>query len=164
MPLKSQPRKRLTLSSLSLGSSYENTREHDAYSEASDNLTSHKLAISRQVLRAKRYLAGSLLTHLRSELGCEKRQCQSANRCSSRSVPPRDRLVLRKKLHIKDARMCGRAAHRRPRYSPTERLAILEVRAAGGWVAPAESRYRPAHPGNGCVVGTTRRRTSPDYS
>ena len=26
--------------------------------------------------------------------------------------------------------MCGIAAHRRPRYSPTERLAILEVRAA----------------------------------
>ncbi|MDA2924332.1 helix-turn-helix domain-containing protein [Acidobacteria bacterium AH-259-L09] len=40
---------------------------------------------------------------------------------------------LREELRIKDARMCGIAAHRRPRYAPTERLAILEVRAARGW-------------------------------
>ncbi len=53
--------------------------------------------------------------------------------------------------------MCGIAAHRRPRYSPTEQLAILEVRAEGGWVVPADSQYLPAHLGNGCVVGTTHR-------
>jgi len=41
--------------------------------------------------------------------------------------------LLREELRIKDARMCGIAAHRRPRYAPTERLAILEVRAARGW-------------------------------
>jgi transposase InsO family protein len=41
--------------------------------------------------------------------------------------------LLREELRIKDSRMCGIAAHRRPRYTPTERLAILEVRAARGW-------------------------------
>ncbi|MDA2934965.1 integrase core domain-containing protein [Acidobacteria bacterium AH-259-D05] len=41
--------------------------------------------------------------------------------------------LLREELRIKGARMCGIAAHRRPRYAPTERLAILEVRAARGW-------------------------------
>ena len=29
--------------------------------------------------------------------------------------------------------MCRVAVHRRPRYAPTERLEILEVRAARGW-------------------------------
>jgi transposase InsO family protein len=41
--------------------------------------------------------------------------------------------LLGEELRIKDARMCGIGAHRRPRYAPTERLAILEVRAARGW-------------------------------
>ena len=41
--------------------------------------------------------------------------------------------MLREELRIKDARMSIIAPHRRPRYAPTERLAILEVRAARGW-------------------------------
>ena len=41
--------------------------------------------------------------------------------------------LLREELRIKDVRMCAIAALRRPRYAPTERLAILEVRAARGW-------------------------------
>ncbi len=41
--------------------------------------------------------------------------------------------LLREELRIKHARMCGISALRRPRYAPTERLAILEVRAARGW-------------------------------
>ena len=41
--------------------------------------------------------------------------------------------LLREELRIKAARMCAIAALRRPRYAPTERLAILEVRAARGW-------------------------------
>jgi hypothetical protein len=39
---------------------------------------------------------------------------------------------LREELPSKDARMSVVAPHRRPRYAPTERLAILEVRAARG--------------------------------
>jgi len=41
--------------------------------------------------------------------------------------------LLREELRIKDKRMSSIVAHRRPRYAPTERLAILEVRAARGW-------------------------------
>jgi putative transposase len=36
-------------------------------------------------------------------------------------------------MRLKDARMARIAAHRRPFYQPTERLAILELRAARGW-------------------------------
>ena len=41
--------------------------------------------------------------------------------------------LLREELRIKDARMCRIKVHKRPRYGSTERLAILEVRAARGW-------------------------------
>src|SRR5215510_7330201 len=36
-------------------------------------------------------------------------------------------------MRIKDARMITLPAHRRPCYLPTQRLEILEVRAARGW-------------------------------
>jgi hypothetical protein len=41
--------------------------------------------------------------------------------------------LLREEMRLKDARMARIAAHRRPFYQPTERLAILELRAARGW-------------------------------
>ncbi|MDA2926808.1 hypothetical protein MYX78_06180 [Acidobacteria bacterium AH-259-G07] len=41
--------------------------------------------------------------------------------------------LLREELRIKDTRMAAIAAHKRPRYTPTERLTILEVRATRGW-------------------------------
>src|SRR6058998_1158619 len=41
--------------------------------------------------------------------------------------------LLREEIRIKDARMEQIEAHRRPHYPPTERLAILELRAARGW-------------------------------
>jgi hypothetical protein len=40
---------------------------------------------------------------------------------------------LREELRIKDARMARINPHRRPHYPPTERMAILELRAARGW-------------------------------
>ena len=42
-------------------------------------------------------------------------------------------LLIKEEMRIKDARMKGIPAQRRPHYSPTERLAILELRAARGW-------------------------------
>ncbi len=42
-------------------------------------------------------------------------------------------LLLREEIRIKDARMALISPHRRPYYPPTERMAILEVRAARGW-------------------------------
>ena len=40
---------------------------------------------------------------------------------------------LREESRIKDARVAMISPHRRPRYPPTERLAILELKAARGW-------------------------------
>ena len=36
-------------------------------------------------------------------------------------------------MRIKDARMAQLDPHHRPHYPPTERLAILELKAARGW-------------------------------
>ena len=44
-----------------------------------------------------------------------------------------DILLLREEMRIKDARMVQISPHRRPYYPPTERMAILELRAARGW-------------------------------
>jgi len=44
-----------------------------------------------------------------------------------------DILLLREEMRIKDARMVQISPHRRPYYPPTERMAILEVRAARDW-------------------------------
>jgi hypothetical protein len=41
--------------------------------------------------------------------------------------------LLNEEIRIKDARMDRIPAQRRPHYLPTERLAILELRAARGW-------------------------------
>src|SRR5437773_1562478 len=41
--------------------------------------------------------------------------------------------LLREELRIKDIRMLQIPAQRRPHYPPTERLAILELRAARAW-------------------------------
>ncbi|MFC1610369.1 transposase [Myxococcota bacterium] len=41
--------------------------------------------------------------------------------------------LLTEELRIKDARMASLDPRRRPHYRPTERLAILELRAARGW-------------------------------
>ncbi len=43
--------------------------------------------------------------------------------------------LLREELRIKDARMTRLAPHKRARYTPTQRMAILELRAARGWTA-----------------------------
>jgi len=41
--------------------------------------------------------------------------------------------LLREEIRIKDVRMAQIASQRRPRYLPTERMAILELRATRGW-------------------------------
>ena len=47
-----------------------------------------------------------------------------------------DAALLREEIRIKDARMATISPHCRPFYAPTDRLAILEVRAARGWSLP----------------------------
>ena len=41
--------------------------------------------------------------------------------------------LLHEEMRIKDLRMAQIPAHKRPRYRPHERMAILEIRAARGW-------------------------------
>lgn len=48
--------------------------------------------------------------------------------------------LLREEIRIKDARMEHIPAQRRPHYPPTERPAILELRAARGWSAAQAAR------------------------
>ncbi len=43
--------------------------------------------------------------------------------------------LLTEEIRIKDARMMRIAAQKRPHYGPTERMSILELRAARGWSA-----------------------------
>ena len=43
--------------------------------------------------------------------------------------------LLREEIRIKNARMTRVPPHRRPHYTPLERMAILELRAARGWSA-----------------------------
>ncbi len=51
--------------------------------------------------------------------------------------------LLREEIRIKDTRMDDIAPHRRPRYGPYERMAILELRAARGWsLKQAGSTFR----------------------
>jgi transposase InsO family protein len=54
--------------------------------------------------------------------------------------------LVREEMRIKDSRMLRVPAQRRPHYPPTERLAILELRAARGW-----SRSQTAR----CLLVTT---------
>jgi len=41
--------------------------------------------------------------------------------------------LLREEIRIKDARIAQLSPQRRPHYPPTERMAILELRATRGW-------------------------------
>lgn len=44
-----------------------------------------------------------------------------------------ERALLREEIRIKDARMARLPAHRRPQYTPVERMAILELKAGHAW-------------------------------
>ena len=59
-------------------------------------------------------------------------------RCRVRLAAQNERLIeecelLREEIRIKDARIDRITPHRRPRYGPFERMAILELHAARGW-------------------------------
>ena len=52
---------------------------------------------------------------------------------SQRDRALHDRALDREAMRIKDARMARIPAQHRPHYSPRERMAILELKAARGW-------------------------------
>jgi len=54
--------------------------------------------------------------------------------------------LLHEQIRIRDARMARLDPHRRPHYTATERMAILELKAARGW-SLAQTAYGPkTHP------------------
>jgi len=63
--------------------------------------------------------------------------------------------MLMEELRIKDARVGRIEARRRPNYPPTERLAILELRAARGWSAAETGRKMFVEPKT--IAAWTRR-------
>ncbi len=50
--------------------------------------------------------------------------------------------LLTEELRIKDARMKRIVSHRRPHYTPTERMSVLELRAARAWSVHQIGAYR----------------------
>ena len=51
----------------------------------------------------------------------------------------RENELLKEELRLKDMRMFRVPGRRRPHYSPTDRMAILEIRADRGWSTRAPS-------------------------
>ncbi len=73
-----------------------------------------------------------------AQLALTAARAQAIHRHRARTHSKLDRLrqefnLLREELRLKDARMARIPGHRRPYYQPTERLAILELRAARVW-------------------------------
>jgi transposase-like protein len=58
--------------------------------------------------------------------------------------------LVREEMRIKDSRMLRIPAQRRPHYPPTERLAILELRAARGWSLSQTARCLLVTPATVC--------------
>jgi transposase InsO family protein len=80
----------------------------------------HVVSLARYVLTEVRgWAANSLNTRLRPAAQLERARQEIA--------------LLREELRIKDARMALIPPHHRPHYPPTERMAVLELRAARGW-------------------------------
>ena len=112
----------------------ENTREHDAHSETSQNPASPRLAIARPVRPPPHHLTSSLRAHPCPGWGCPERPCQGFVRIAAEKGRLQQEIAWRREeLRLQDARLSVVAPHRRPRSAPTERLAMLEVRAARGW-------------------------------
>ena len=80
------------------------------------------------------YAVSNISPRLGSTLGDSGGQTNSADHRTGRIARLTEELLLiKEEMRIKDARMKGIPAQRRPHYLPTERLAILELRAARGW-------------------------------
>jgi len=102
----------------------------------------HVIALARYVTAEVRgWAAGSLnpRVYLAAQLGQARQEIA----------------LLREELRIKDARMAAIPAHRRPHYPPTERMAILELKAARGWSQAQAAKAMMVTPAT--VAAWTRR-------
>jgi len=80
----------------------------------------HAIALSHYaIMHARGRAANSLSADVRLRVEKERLQYKDA--------------AQQEEIRIKDARMLQIPAHQRPRYLPTERMAILELKAAQGW-------------------------------
>ena len=68
-----------------------------------------------------------------------------------------DNALLREEMRIKDVRMARIPPHQRPFYPATERMAILEVKAARGWSLGADGQRVLGHRSHDRLVDGPRR-------
>jgi len=99
---------------------------------------SHSLPLPRGWPRRVRSAVVQVISLARTSLALTQGWASESMNGQLRRRAEGDRLqseiqLLREEIRIKDVRMEQLEAHRRPHYPPTERLAILEVRAARGW-------------------------------
>ena len=99
---------------------------------------SHSLPLPRGWPRRVRSAVVQVISLARTSLALTQSWASESMNGQLRRRAEGDRLqseiqLLREEIRIKDARMEQIEAHRRPHYPPTERLAILELRAARGW-------------------------------
>jgi len=99
---------------------------------------SHSLPLPRGWPRRVRSAVVQVISLARASLALTRGWASESMNRQLRRRAEGDRLqqeiqLLREEIRIKDVRMEQLEAHRRPHYPPTERLAILELRAARGW-------------------------------
>src|SRR6266571_4755252 len=99
---------------------------------------SHSLPLPRGWPRRVRSAVVQVISLARTSLALTQSWASESMNGQLRRRAEGDRLqqeiqFLREEIRIKDACMEQLEAHRRPHYPPTERLAILELRAARGW-------------------------------
>ena len=82
-----------------------------------------------QILALSHYTFASLVARAAHNRDCRTRLRAEIDRLHQELV------LLQDELRIKDARMARLHPHRRPFYTPVERMAILEMRAGRGWSA-----------------------------
>ena len=96
--------------------------------------TVHPLPLPKNWPQKIRSAAVHAIALARLALTTARGQANSADPGSGRIARLTEELLLiKEEMRIKDVRMTGIPAQRRPHYLPTERLAILELRAARGW-------------------------------
>ena len=87
----------------------------------------HVVSLARfAIIHTRGWAANSLSARLRLKASRDEARSEIA--------------LLEEEMRIKDARMASLDPHRRPHYRPTERLSILELRAARGWSCAQTAR------------------------
>ena len=98
----------------------------------SDRNVARRLAGLRKVRRNSRHRSGPIRHSIHPRLG--GRSVNARVRLRAENQRLREEVaLLREEVRIKDARMARLDPHRRPQYPPTERMAILELKAARHW-------------------------------